>query len=63
MSVRFTLSDSGQVLSIVLTNPSGDEQLDASIKAAIKNAAPYPMPSDPAARNLAKSVTSTFTAK
>jgi hypothetical protein len=36
---------------------------DASIKAAIQAAAPYPMPSDPDARREARSVSSTFRAQ
>ncbi|MGJ8757192.1 TonB family protein, partial [Acinetobacter sp. HC8-3S] len=63
VGVRFLLSDSGQVQSIVITKSSGDEGLDASIKTAIQNAAPYPMPEDPDARREARNVTSTFTAK
>ncbi|ENU27494.1 hypothetical protein F992_01331, partial [Acinetobacter modestus] len=63
VGVRFLLSDSGQVQSIVITRSSGDDELDASIKAAIQNAAPYPMPEDPDARRDAKNVTSNFTAK
>ena len=63
VGVRFLLSDSGQIQSIVITRSSGDDELDASIKAAIQNAAPYPMPEDPDARRDAKNVTSNFTAK
>ncbi len=63
VSVRFTLSDSGSVSSIVITRSSGDDALDASIKAAIQASAPYPMPSDPDARREARSVTSTFRAQ
>ena len=40
VSVRFTLSDSGSVSSIVITRSSGDDALDASIKAAIQASAP-----------------------
>ena len=63
VGVRFTLSDSGSVNSIVITRSSGDDALDASIKAAIQAAAPYPMPSDPDARREARSVSSTFRAQ
>ncbi|KJH61566.1 cell envelope integrity protein TolA, partial [Acinetobacter calcoaceticus] len=63
VGVRFTLSDSGSVNSIVITRSSGDDALDASIKAAIQASAPYPMPSDPDARREARSVTSTFRAQ
>ena len=35
-----SLSDSGSVNSIVITRSSGDDALDASIKAAIQAAAP-----------------------
>ena len=62
VSVRFTLSDSGSVSSIVITRSSGDDALDASIKAAIQASAPT-MPSDPDARREARSVTSTFRAQ
>lgn len=53
----------GSVSSIVITRSSGDDALDASIKAAIQASAPYPMPSDPDARREARSVTSTFRAQ
>ncbi len=60
--VRFMLSASGGVESITILS-SGGADIDASIRAAIKAAAPYPMPSDPQARAQAQEVISTFTAK
>ncbi|RZF55750.1 cell envelope integrity protein TolA [Acinetobacter halotolerans] len=63
VTVRFTLSDSGAVLSKVITRSSGDEALDASILAAIDAAAPYPMPEDPDARRQARIANPTFIAK
>jgi colicin import membrane protein len=50
-----------QVQSIVITNLVG-MMLDASIKAAVRAAAPYPMPEDPDARREARS-NFNFTAK
>ena len=63
VTVRFTLSDSGAVLSKVITKSSGDDALDASILAAIDAAAPYPMPDDPDARREARTASPTFIAK
>jgi len=37
--------------------------MKASIEAAVRAAAPYPMPSDPEARREARSISSTFTSK
>ncbi len=61
--VRVALFDTGQVQSIVTTKPSGNKQLDESILEAIKNTAPFPMPSDPDARREARSFTASFTVK
>ena len=61
VSVRFILSDSGQVSSFRITKSSGDDAVDASIKDAVYNAEPYPMPEDKAARLEAKEVISKFT--
>lgn len=60
-SARVTLSDSGQVTSVVVNASNPD--VKASVEAAIRAAAPYPMPSDPDARKQARSFSSTFTAK
>ena len=59
-TARIQLDDNGNVRSVVVT--SSDPDVKASVEAAIRAAAPYPMPSDPDARQQAKSVTSTFTA-
>ncbi|TXJ07334.1 MAG: cell envelope integrity protein TolA, partial [Acinetobacter sp.] len=63
VSIRFILSDSGQVTSFRITKSSGDDAVDASIKAAVYSAAPYPMPEDKDAKLEAKEVTSNFTVK
>ncbi|WP_280179679.1 TonB C-terminal domain-containing protein, partial [Acinetobacter nosocomialis] len=60
-TARVTLSDSGTVLSVVVSSSNPD--VKASVEAAIRSAAPYPMPSDPDARREARSFSSTFTAK
>ncbi|WP_017394550.1 cell envelope integrity protein TolA, partial [Acinetobacter haemolyticus] len=60
-SARVTLSDSGAVLSVVVT--ASDPDVKASVEAAIRAAAPYPMPEDPDARREARSFTSNFIAK
>ena len=60
-SARVTLSDNGAVLSVVVT--ASDPDVKASVEAAIRAAAPYPMPEDPDARREARSFTSNFTAK
>jgi len=54
------LSDSGSVVSVVVS--ASDPDMKASVEAAVRAAAPYPMPSDPDARREARSFTSTFTA-
>jgi colicin import membrane protein len=61
--VRIMLTPSGGVSSINIISSSGDDSLDDSIKQAIRNSAPFPMPSDPQARSLAQEVISTFTAR
>jgi len=53
-----TLSESGSVRSVIVN--SSDPDMKASIEAAVRAAAPYPMPSDPDARREAQSFTSTF---
>ena len=60
-SARVTLSDSGAVLSVVVN--ASDPDMKASIEAAVRSAAPYPMPSDPDARREARSFTSSFTSR
>ncbi|ESK37851.1 protein TolA, partial [Acinetobacter nectaris CIP 110549] len=60
-SVRVTLNDSGGVTSVLVN--SSDPDVQASVEAAIRQAAPYPMPSDPDARRDARSFSATFTAK
>ena len=60
-TARVTLSDSGAVQSVVVN--SSDPDMKASVEAAVRAAAPYPMPSDPEARREARSFTSTFTAQ
>ncbi len=57
-TARVTLSDSGAVLSVVVN--ASDPDMKASIEAAVRAAAPYPMPADPDARRQAKSFSSTF---
>ncbi len=57
-SVRVNLADNGRVHSIIIN--SSDPDLKASIETAVRDAAPYPMPSDPDARREAQSFTSTF---
>ena len=60
-TARVTLSDSGAVLSVIVN--SSDPDVKASVEAAVRAAAPYPMPDDPDARREARSFTSSFTAK
>lgn len=60
-NARVTLSDSGSVISVVVS--ASDPDMKASVEAAVRAAAPYPMPSDPDARREARSFTSTFTAQ
>ncbi len=57
-TARVTLSESGSVRSVIVN--SSDPDMKASIEAAVRAAAPYPMPSDPDARREAQSFTSTF---
>lgn len=60
-TARVTLSDSGAVQSVIVS--SSDPDMKASVEAAVRAAAPYPMPSDPDARREARTFTSSFTAK
>ena len=57
-TARITLTESGAVRSIIVN--SSDPDMKASIEAAVRAAAPYPMPSDPDARREAQNLTSTF---
>jgi colicin import membrane protein len=47
----------------VVTGSGGNDALEASIKAAINDAAPFPLPDEPEARRQARSFTSSFTSK
>ena len=58
-TARVTLNDSGAVMSVIVN--SSDPDMKASIEAAVRAAAPYPMPQDPDARREARSFTSSFT--
>lgn len=60
-TARVTLSDNGTVQSVVVN--ASDPDMKASIEAAVRSAAPYPMPSDPDARREARTFTSTFISK
>jgi colicin import membrane protein len=60
-TARVTLSDSGSVQSVIVN--SSDPDMKASVEAAVRAAAPYPMPSDPDARREARTFTSSFTAR
>ena len=60
-TARVTLSDSGSVQSVIVN--ASDPDMKASVEAAVRAAAPYPMPSDPDARREARTFTSSFTAK
>ena len=60
-TARVTLSDSGAVQSVIVN--ASDPDMKASVEAAVRAAAPYPMPSDPDARREARTFTSSFTAK
>lgn len=60
-TARVTLSDSGAVQSVIVN--SSDPDMKASVEAAVRAAAPYPMPSDPDVRREARTFTSSFTAK
>ena len=42
---------------------ASDPDMKASVEAAVRAAAPYPMPSDPDARREARMFTSSFTAQ
>ena len=57
---RISLTTSGQIASVVITKSSGNDDCDASIRAAIEQAAPYDMPDDPEARKLAQRLEPTF---
>ena len=59
--MRVTLTASGGVASVLVS--SSDPDVKASVEAAVRRAAPYPMPSDPDARREAQSFSATFTAK
>ncbi len=59
-TARVTLSDSGAVQSVIVN--SSDADMKASVEAAVRAAAPYPMPSDPDARREARTFTSSFSA-
>ena len=60
-TARVTLSDSGAVLSVIVN--SSDPDVKASVEAAVRAAAPYPMPDDPDARREARTASPTFIAK
>ena len=60
-TAHIKLADNGSVLSINID--SDDLDMKNSIATAIRDAAPFPMPSDPEARKQAQSFTSSFTAK
>ena len=47
-TLRITLNRQGEVQSVVITQSSGDEAFDASIRAAVERAAPFPVPDDDA---------------
>ena len=57
---RVLLKDNGQIASIVITKSSDNDDCDASIRAAIEQAAPYDMPDDPEARKLSQRLEPTF---
>jgi colicin import membrane protein len=44
--VRITLNPRGEVLSVLITQSSGDDAFDASLKAAIERSSPLPIPDD-----------------
>ncbi|WP_254433781.1 TonB C-terminal domain-containing protein [Acinetobacter sp. Marseille-Q1618] len=60
-SARVTLTENGAISSIVVN--ASDLALRKSVEHAIRNAAPFPMPSDPDARREARSFTAHFTVK
>jgi colicin import membrane protein len=51
-TARVTLTDSGAVASVIVN--ASDPDMKASVEAAVRSAAPYPMPSDPDARREAR---------
>lgn len=55
------LTDSGSVASVIVH--SSNPNLKTSVEAAIRSAAPYPMPDDPDARREVRRFVSTFIAK
>ncbi len=56
-----TLTDNGQVASVFAS--ASDPAVKASAEKAVYAAAPYPMPSDPEARRLARSFKVVLTVK
>lgn len=60
-NARITLSYDGEVISVIVQTKN--HVVRNTLDAAIRAAAPYPMPSDPDARKQARSFSSTFTAK
>ncbi|WP_270386662.1 cell envelope integrity protein TolA, partial [Acinetobacter guillouiae] len=60
-TARVTLTDSGSVASIIVN--ASDPDVKASVEQAVRNAAPFPMPSDPDARREARSFSANFTVK
>jgi colicin import membrane protein len=57
---RVTLSETGQVLSVVVNNSGDNQDCEASVEAAIRQGAPYDMPDDPEANKLARNLQPTF---
>lgn len=60
-SARVVLTDSGEVVSIVVS--ASDAEVKKSIEQAVRSAAPYPMPSNPDARREVRTFTSSYTVK
>lgn len=58
-TARVILSNSGSVISISVN--ASDPNVEASVEEAIRNAAPFPMPSDPEIRKLARRLFAEFT--
>ncbi len=58
---RMILSETGAVQAVIVS--SSDPDMKASIEAAVRAAAPYPMPSDPEARKQARIFITKFIAK
>ena len=58
-TARVILSNSGSVISISVN--ASDPNVKASVEEAIRNAAPFPMPSDPEIRKLARRLFAEFT--